>query len=57
LGSDEPLLRVCRRHSDVDDRHVRPVEANTVVERVGIGDRRADLDAGIAKQTRKPFAH
>ena len=53
---DEPLIRVGRRHPDVDDRHVGLVHrdvAQQVVGRPRLGD---DLEPGLLQEARDALA-
>ena len=50
VRGDEPLVRVRRRHADVDDRDVGVVRANLQEQLVGIARLADDLEAAVLEQ-------
>ena len=55
-GRLQALVRVRRRHPDVDDGDVRPVCGDGGEELVGVGALRDHVDAAFAEQGGEPFA-
>ncbi len=47
---DQPFVGMGRRHADVDDCHVGPVQGHHAEEVVGVGCLADDVHAGIRKQ-------
>ena len=50
------FVRLRRRHADVDDRDIRLVAANRVLQLVGIGRLGENLEAALGEDAGEPFA-
>ena len=56
LRRDDPLVRVRRRHADVDDRAVGVGGGDTAHQAVDLAGLADDLDAGAGEHTDDPFS-
>ena len=56
LGGAQPLVRLRRRHPDVDHGHVRLVHGDVTEQVVGVAGLRDDVEAGVVEQPRDALA-
>ena len=56
LGGDEPLVRLRRRHPDVDHGDVGPMHRHVAEEILGVAGLRHDVEPRFVEQPRDAFA-